>query len=456
MFASRVSKEAANRRVEKNPAKVVEVSNFSARPLRVPGDQSQCSVNNNLIVLGISLSQPYSHGLYVGQMFEALKEKIDQTSEKVLGDRCIASNWHLIVLLSTAYDPANNPSFDIENTTSQGSLQAKELAKEHAAQWVSQHAPTLDEYSHSFDYTIVYGDTFEEDDDYQTILRAFNDAYTQGKAQGAGVTQKKTYSLKSIDSGKKLNDRSFYNLMRKVVDSYVQRNSFPSTTKAEKKSLVARSEWIVLREYALMFMLSLGKVPRCFGISFSMTEIDHAYFSYPFGNFGKEVIHLLRNLFANDSLGLHNMGLYNIRLDDFCSNKNTLLKDTESIFAVCEDDTHHMNPSPLTEENLLAHQRMLKMQEDYFISLPEKERTSYLQGLVGFFNKHNSPFTPIRDPNRSIFRPTTTACKSGSGTPAKAARTVLIGSFSSGFSASCLGNNVPETHGKTAADTCSS
>ena len=44
---------------------------------------------------------------------------------------------------------------------------------------------TLDEYSHSFDYTIVYGDTFEEDDDYQTILRAFNDAYTQREGSGA-------------------------------------------------------------------------------------------------------------------------------------------------------------------------------------------------------------------------------------------------------------------------------
>ena len=70
-----------------------------------------------------------------------------------------------------------------------------------------------------------------------------------------------------------------------------------------------------------MFMLSLGRCLVVSGISFSMTEIDHAYFSYPFGNFGKEVIHLLRNLFANDSLGLHNMGLYNIRLDDFVLTK---------------------------------------------------------------------------------------------------------------------------------------
>ena len=62
--------------------------------------------------------------------------------------------------------------------------------------------------------------------------------------------KKKRISLKSIDSSKKLNDRSFYNLMRKVVDSYVQRILFRPTTKAEKKSLVARSEWIVLREYA--------------------------------------------------------------------------------------------------------------------------------------------------------------------------------------------------------------
>lgn len=303
------SRNNATRRKNSDTPKLVEVFHSKAHPLEVAASGA-----GTVMILGVSLSQGYSHGKYVGQTFDAIEEKFKQQFAKKEDTRR-EQLPHLIVLLSTAFDPANDPRFDINNADSGQSREAKQQAQERAKAWISEHTDDLN--GRDFNYTIMSSDECVCDDQYQTILNTFTTAYMNGQKQqqqnAAHGDQQNTRSLSAIDSRIDIIDRLLFQKIKHVIEDYVKRHVTPSMDKPARDDLVQRSEWVVLREYALILMLFLRKVPQAFLDSVSLTsnQID---FAYTFGNFGKEVINLLKML--GD---LNSVGGYNIKLPDFCN-----------------------------------------------------------------------------------------------------------------------------------------